>query len=714
MTADRATAAAAPATQRRTVLGTCHHDCPDSCGWVVTVEDRPDDGASRPTAVRLRGNPDHPFSRGELCPKVNRFLDRVYSPDRVLRPLVRRGNSGNKGRGDFAPVSWDEALGLVAERLGEIVHRYGGEAVLPWWSAGTQGLIQQSSLDRRFFARLGASRLTGSLCGAVAGAGTASTNGSGRAADPADVRFARLVLLWGTNTRLTNRHLWPFVEDARANGATIVVIDPIRTMTAEAADWFVQPLPGTDVALMLGLMHVLIRDDLLDHDYIERHTVGFDRLADVVREWSPARAAQVCSLDADQVERLGRAYGTTAPAFIRTLIGAEHQEHGAMFFRTLACLPALTGAWRHRGGGLARSVGAWAETNVDESVFDRPSLGPPAARRAVNMNHLGRALTDPAMDPRVMALFVWNGNPLVSVPNAELTRRGLARGDLFTVVSEQFVTDTARYADVIFPAATQIEQTDVVTSWGHLYLGWNEAAIPPPGEAVPNTELWRRLSRAMGFTEPELFEDDESLLRSALRDVDVDALREQGFVRLSLPEDLRPYADGGFATASGRAELYSEALVSQGHDPLPAFRRPGEGVGGGAELAERYPLVLMTPKNHTRFLNTSYSHLPKHGPAEGAPFAELDPADAAARGIAEGDTVRVWNDRGSLTLTARIGARLRPGLVAVPFGWWSAQHGELGTANSLTNDTLTDWGGGVAFGSTRVEVAPVRDEDARV
>ncbi|MGH9227948.1 MAG: molybdopterin-containing oxidoreductase family protein, partial [Acidimicrobiales bacterium] len=635
---------------------------------------------------------------------------RVYSPDRILRPLVRRGP---KGEGAFAPVSWGEALALVAGRLGEIVRRHGGEAVLPWWSAGTQGLIQQSSLDRRFFAKLGASHLTGSLCGAVAGAGTASTNGSGRAADPTDVRFARLVLLWGTNTRLTNRHLWPFVEEARANGATIVVIDPMRTMTAESADWFVQPLPGTDVALMLGMMHVLVRDDLIDHDYVERHTVGFERLAGLVGQWSPARVAAVCGLDADEVERLGHAFGTTTPAFIRTLIGAEHQEHGAMFFRALACLPALTGAWRHRGGGLSRSVGAWAETNVDDSVFDGPPLGPPGPRRAVNMNHLGRALTDPEMDPPVKALFVWNGNPLVSVPNAELTRRGLAREDLFTVASEQFLTDTARYADVIFPAATQIEQTDVVPSWGHLYLGWNAAAIPPLGEAVPNTELWRRLARAMGFTEHELFEDDESLLRSALHDVDVDALRERGFVRLSLPEDLRPYAHGGFATASGRAELYSYALAARGHDPLPTFRSPGEGVGGEDELAGRYPLVLMTPKAHTRFLNTSYSHLPKHGPPEGGPYADLDPDDAAARGITGGDTVRVWNDRGSLTLPARVGTRLRPGVVAVPFGWWSDQHGERGTANSLTNDALTDWGGGGAYGSTRVEVERVRDEARR-
>src|SRR5918994_2053128 len=464
------TSAAPPA--RRTVLGTCHHDCPDSCGWVVPVEGD--------TAVRLRGNRDHPYSRGELCPKVNRFLDRVYSPDRLLRPLLRRGP---KGEGDFEPVSWDEALGVVADRLDEVVGTYGGEAVLPWWDAGTQGLLQMSSLDRRFFAKLGASRLTGSLCGGVASAGMASTNGSARAADPTDVRFARLVLLWGTNTRLTNRHLWPFVEEARGTGAPVVVIDPARTMTAEAVDWFVQPLPGTDVALMLGLMHVLVRDDLVDHDYVERHTMGFERLAKRAGEWSPERVADVCGITADEVERLGRAYGTTTPAFIRTLIGAEHHEQGAMFFRTLACLPALTGAWRHRGGGLARSVGAWTDTNVDETVFEVPHLGPSHGRRSVNMNHLGRALTDPAMDPPVQALFVWNGNPLVSVPNAELTRRGLARGDLFTVV----------------------------------------------GETVPNTELWRRLAGAMGFTEPELFEDDESLLRSALHDVDLEALRERGF-----------------------------------------------------------------------------------------------------------------------------------------------------------------------------------------
>lgn len=669
----------------KTVLGTCHHDCPDSCGWVATVSDG--------RAVKLRGNPEHPFSRGELCPKVNRFLDRVYSPDRILQPLVR---VGPKGDGRFEPTSWDNALEVVADRISGVLHDWGGEAIYPWWDAGTQGLIQESSLDRRFFAKLGSSRRVGSLCGGTASAGSATTLGSPKANDPTDVRFAELILLWATNTRLTNRHLWPFVEEARDNGARLVVIDPLRTMTAEDADWFIQPLPGTDVALMLGMMHVLIRDGLIDHDYVQAHTTGFEKLADRVSEWTPERAADVCGLTSATVVDLATAYGTTERTFIRTLIGAEHHEQGAMFFRTLTCLPSLTGSWKHRGGGFARSVGTWFDTNVDDSVFDAGHLAGGVARRSINMNHLGRALTDPALDPPAKALFVWNGNPAVTVPNADLIRRGLERDDLFTVVSEQFLTDTARYADVVFPATTQLEQLDVVPAWGHLYLGWNEPAIDPVGEAVPNTELWRRLATAMGFDEPELFETDESLVTSALVGVDRDDLRQTGFVRLDLPEDLRPYANGGFATADRRAQLYSETLASEGIDPLPGYSAPAE-----TDLADNYPLVLLTPKQHTRFLNSSYTHLPKHGPAEGGPFVELCAADAEARGIAEGDAVRVFNARGSMDLPARITDRVRAGVVAVPFGWWGED-----AANRLTSDTLTDWGGGVAYSDTRVEAEP--------
>ena len=669
-----------------TVLGTCHHDCPDSCGWVATV----DEGR----VVQLRGNPDHPYSQGELCPKVSRFVNRVYAPDRLLHPLIRTGPKGG-GLESFRRATWDEALALVADRVGALIGEHGGETVLPNFSAGTQGLIQMSCLDRPFFAGLGASRIVGSVCGAAAGAGFAATYGTGRCADPMTLAHAGLVLLWGTNTRLTNRHLWPVVEEARERGARIVVIDPMRTLTADAADWFVQPLPGTDAALVLGMLHVLIGDDLVDHDYVERHTTGFAELAAQVADWTPERTAAATGLDPAEVEALARAYGEAQPAFIRTLIGAEHHEHGARFFRTLGCLPLVTGSWRHLGGGLARSTAQWNDGVVDESVFDapQPTRSFPAAR-------LGAALTEghPDGGPPVHALFVWCSNPILSLPNAAAVQRGLARADLFTVVSEQFLTDTARYADVVLPAATQLEQLDVVPAWGHLFLGWNEPAIEPRGEAVPNTELWRRLAGAFGLTDPRFALDDEALIRLAVTGVDVDELRRTGFVRLPHPDPLLPYAEGGFATPSGKAELWAGDLYESAAR-VPAHLVAEEGPTLEAAAGGAYPLSLLTPKVHQRFLNTTYSD--HHGAREGGgPWVELDPVDAAARGLAEGDLARVANGRGHLDLPLRISARLRPGVALVPWGWW----GEDRAANVLTSDRPTDWGGGAAYLDTRVEV----------
>ena len=686
------------ASATRIVLGTCHHDCPDSCGWEVSVENG--------VAVKLRGNSEHPFSQGELCPKVNRFLERVYSPERILYPLAR---NGPKGSGEFRQISWDEALGLVAEGIHSVIDNFGGEAVMPWGSAGTQGLIQMNSLDRRFFAKIGSSRQVDSLCGATAKAGASLTLGSPLSSDPMDIEFSQLILLWGTNTRLANRHLWPFIEKARARGAKVVVIDPIRTMTAESADVFVQPLPGTDVALMLAMMHILIRDDLVDHDYLEKYTDGFDELSVQVTEWTPLRAAQVCGISVDEIESLARDYGTIRPSFIRTLIGAEHRQHGAMFFRALSCLPMLVGAWREKGGGFARSVGSYAAVNVDDSVFTVDSLSAGRERRPLSMNEIGQVLNDQNLDPAVKALFVYNGNPLVTAPNAELIRQGLEREDLFTVVSEQFMTDTARYADVIFPACTQIEQVDVVPAWGHLYLGWNEKAIEPLGESVPNTELWRRLALAMGFSEPELFEDDESLIASALHDVDLDQLRTTGFVRLSLPEDLLPYAQGGFATASGKAALINHSLPAVGMPALPTYE-VGDEMQGGINSQDMYPLSLMSPKTHVRFLNSSYSHLAHHCDAEGEMYCELDLSDAASRGIQDGDQVRVFNERGSLDVVAQVkssGGRVRSGLVLVPFGWVGTRTKDMKTVNALTNDQAADFGGGVAFYDTMVQVEKI-------
>ena len=681
----------------RLVLGTCHHDCPDSCGWQVEVVD----GA----AVKMTGNADHPYSQGELCPKVNRFLDRVYSPQRLLYPLIR---NGRKGEANFRQATWDEALELVARRVQDVVSTFGGEAVLPWGSAGTQGLIQMNSLDRRFFAKVGSSRQIDSLCGATAKAGTALTMGTPLGADPMDVVHSKLILLWGTNTRLTNRHLWPFIEKARDNGARVVVIDPLRTITAQVADQFIQPLPGTDVALMLAMMHVLIRNGLTDSEYIDLYTEGFEKLSAHVQTWTPERAAGICGIEAEVIENLAIEYGTIKPAFIRTLIGAEHRQYGAMFFRTLTCLPLLTGSWRHLGGGYARSVGSYNNANIDDSVFDVASLEGSSKRRGLSMNRLGQVLTDTQLNPKVAALFVYNGNPLVTAPDADLIRQGLEREDLFTVVSEQFMTDSARYADVIFPATTQIEHLDVVPSWGHLYLGWNHPAIEPLGECVSNTELWRRLSRAMGFTEPELFEDDESLIRSAIHGLDLDVLRDQGFVRLSVPEDLRPFAEGNFATSSGKARFDDPGLTALGLPTLPTYEPSREGPHGEAALRRRFPLSLMSPKTHLRFLNSSYSDLDHHVKSEGEIYCELDAVDAESRSIADGDQVRVWNDRSSLLVVARVRSheeqRVRAGVVVVPFGWVGARTKDGLTVNALTNDQAADHGGGVAFYDTLVEV----------
>jgi len=687
-----------------TVDGACHHDCPDSCGWTATV----DASGPTPVAVKLRGNPDHPFSKGELCPKVNRFLDRVYAPDRILHPLRR---VGPKGLGEFERISWDDALSEIGSRLNATIDEHGPSTILPFSDAGNQSLLSMFAAGGRLWSHLGTTEVTGSVCGAVAGAGAASTNGTGASLEATDMVHSKLIVLWGTNTRLTNRHLWPFIETARANGARIVVIDPIQTLTAEAVDpargdRFIQPLPGTDVAMMLAMIHVIIRDDLVDHNWVERYTIGFDELAAEAADWTPERAAAECGIDADVIEDLARDIATTRPTALRTLIGAEHHEHGAMFFRTLACLPALTGSWRDLGGGFSRSVGHWTESQIDWGSFRLPS---PEPRRRVNMNRLGEVLLGSHLGeplaPPIHALVVWNVNPTVTIPNADAIVAGLERDDLFTVVHEQFMTDTARYADIVLPATTQLEADDVVFPWGHLWVNYNRAAIEPLGESCNNTELFRRIAEAMGLTERALFDDDETLMRSSMPDIDLDQLRADRWIETPLyPADRLPFGDPDgstpIPTSSGKVELASNTLEQQGHPRVPTYRRATERPVDGE-------FTLLTPKQHTRFLNSGYSHLPKHGPAEGGPFVELDPSDATRLGLAAGDRALVENARGRLELDVVVSDRLRPGVVAVPFGWWRQDHADGGIANSLTSDALTDWGGGVAYSDTVVTVTAI-------
>jgi anaerobic selenocysteine-containing dehydrogenase len=643
-------------------------------------------------AEKLVGVKEHPFTRGGLCAKVSHYLERTYSPDRLRQPLIR---TGPKGEGAFRPASWDEALALAARRLQAIVDEHGGEAVLPYSFAGTQGLVQGASMDRRFFARLGASRLQRTICGQAAAAGQLEAAGTLVGLRPQDVEHSRLILLWGTNTIVTNLHQWPVIQRARKAGAKVVAIDPLRTRTAAAADQHVRPLPGTDAALALGLMHVIVAEGLHDADYVQRYTEGFERLKQELDDWRPERAAAVTGVPAEEIAALAREYAATRPAAIRRLIGIEHHHEGARMVRTIACLPALTGAWRDRGGGILGPT-AWAAWGP----LDQDALaGPEPATRRVSMIRLGHALTE-LDEPAVHALVVYNSNPATTTPDSTRVMRGLAREDLFTVVLEHFLTDTARYADVVLPATTQVEHVDLVPSWGHTYITYNEPAIAPVGEALPNTEIFRRLARAMGFDDPAFDATDEELARAAvegarwpLEGVDFDEVRSVGWVEAQLPDDYRPFAQGGFGTPSARFRFWSNDLPPGFHPP------PGDDE----------PLALMTAKSAHHFLNSTYANLPRHLAGEGELRLELHADDAAARGIDDGDMVRVRNSRGAVLARARIGDVVGPGVVALPSGWWASRSPGGASANALTSEELTDRGGGAVIHAARVEVERVTD-----
>jgi anaerobic selenocysteine-containing dehydrogenase len=665
-----------PAGPAETVVrGSCHHDCPDTCVWDVTV--------SGGRAVRLRGNRDHPTTQGQLCPKVNRFLERVYHPDRILSPLRR---SGSKGSADFAPISWDEALAEVAGRLSATAARSGPSAVLQYSFDGTQGVIQKGLMADRFFDAIGASDVDRHLCGVTAWLGAADISGIPYGIDPEDLRHARTIILWGTNTYLTNRHLWPTIEAARAEGAAVITIDPIRTSTAERSDRFFQVRPGTDVALVLGIIAVLDRDGLLDHGWIAGNTAGWAHLQASAQRRSLPDVAAITGIPESDIEWLAHRYAQHRPAAIRVLVGPEHRRNGRDLMRAIAMLPAVTGAWRDIGGGLARSTQVYFETALGRTGRARPT------RRTFNMASLGQVLTDVSLDPPIAALVVHNSNPAVICPDQNGVIAGLERPDLFTVVIEQFMTDTARYADIVLPATTQIEHLDLGFAWGHLYLSLNQPAIEPVGQALPNTEIFRRLARAMDLDDPALHADDESLIREILESdhpwlggITYDDLRHRTWARLAVPPGFRPNVDRPPDTADGRL-----ALGALEHHSV---------------LDGEYPLALLTRKQHLKFLNANYGGFEAHLPAERTPTLQMHRDDARERGITDGDLVRAFNERGELTLPAVISEEVQPGLVAMPFGWWNHHTPEQRSANALTNPSVpTDRQGSAAFHDTFVQV----------
>ncbi|HEY1328052.1 MAG TPA: molybdopterin oxidoreductase family protein [Casimicrobiaceae bacterium] len=682
---------------RRVVRVACPHDCPDTCAMLVTVQDG--------RAIDIRGAPDHPTTRGTLCTKVARYLDRTYSADRVLFPMRR---AGPKGEGRFKRISWEEALDEIARRFDDIARsRDGPEAVLPYSYCGNMGLIQQGSMDRRFFHRLGASLLDRTICATAGKVGWGAVIGASVGMDLEEYDNSRLILIWGSNPIASNLHFWTRAQEAKRRGARLVAIDPYRSATAEKCHEHIALLPGTDAALAFGVMHLLIRNGLVDRDYVERYTVGYEALALRAAEWPPERVAATCGIPVEQVERLAQDYGSIRPAAIRLNYGMQRVAGGGNAVRAVACLPALVGAWRDpAGGALLSSSGTFP---VDGSALERPDLiaGKP---RTVNMSALGDALTTLA-DPPVRAIFVYNSNPMAVAPESAKVTAGFAREDLFCVVHDIFRTDTADYADILLPATTQLEHIDVHNSYGHLYVQATNRAIEPLGEALPNTEVFRRLAARMGFTEPCLRDDDDTLCRTALRfdhprmkGIDWDALKARGFARLDVPRPYAPFAQGNFPTPSGKCQFWSEALRARGEDPLPAYVPPRESAASNPELARRYPLAFISPPARN-FLNSSFANLPAFVAEEKTPHLDVHPDDAEPRGIAHGMRVRIFNDRGAFLASARVTRRARPGVVVAPSIWWRklAPGGE--NANAVTSQALTDLGRAATFYDCLVEVA---------
>ncbi len=676
----------------------CPHDCPDTCVMTVSVEgDR---------AVALGGDPEHRFTRGFLCAKVNRYLERVYSPDRILHPLKR---VGPKGEGRFERITWDEAIGTVAARFREVITAHGPQAILPYSYAGNMGLLSYASMDRRFFHALGASLLARTICASAGGAGLKATVGKSIGFDPEAIVHARLIVAWGANVVSSNVHLWPFIEEARRRGATLVTVDPYRSRTAEKSDRHLALLPGTDAALALGVLHVVFRDGREDRDYLDKHTVGWEDLRERARDWTPSRTADTTGLTVEEVEWFARAYATTRPSAIRINYGLNRHAGGGMAVRTIACLPAVTGAWRDVGGGVLLSTSGTFPTN--NAALERPDLIAPGTR-TLNMSQLGRILTDPALAPPVKALFVYNANPGAVAPEQERVREGLAREDLFTVVHELFPTDTVDFADVVLPATTTLEHYDIHKAYGHLYLSLSKPAIAPLGEALPNTEVFRRLAAQMGLDHPCLRESDEEMARQAmhwdhpnLAGVTFERLEREGSVRLSVPDPHAPFAEGGFPTPSGKCELLAPSLAEMGLDPLAGYVPPRESVATAPELARKYPLAFISPPAH-HFLNSTFSAQPAFVRREGEPSLTLHPRDAAARGIEQGQMVRAFNDRGSFLARAHVSDAARPGLVVGLSIWWAKMCPGGRNANAVTGQELTDMGEGATFYDVLVEVRP--------
>jgi anaerobic selenocysteine-containing dehydrogenase len=675
----------------------CSHNCPDTCGIRVGVEDG--------KIISVAGDDTHPITRGFLCGKVNRYADRVYSPQRILTPLRR---IGAKGEGKFAPISWDEALDEIAFQFRKAIAEHGAESILPYSFSGTVAKVSQPSGDPLFHA-LGASRLARTICSTQAVEGQRYTTGPSLCTDLEDVPYAKLIVVWGSNAVSTNVHLMPFIKQAREQGATLVVIDPHRSRTARQADWFLQIRPGTDIALALGMMRLMIEEERLDRDFIDRYTIGFDALRQACADYTPERVAGITGLAEDDIVRLARLYGSTRASFIRMGLGLTRRRDGGMAVRTISCLPCLTGAWEERGGGFQRQ--GWSNQTLNTAFFSRPREGDPPAR-TVNMVRLGEALTA-LKDPPVKALYVYHSNPAAVAPEQALVHHGLRREDLFVAVHEQMVTDTTDFADIVLPATTFLEQDDLHAASGNWYLQLSRRAIAPLGESRCNLDVFRALARRLEIDHPAYQESFEQIIGHLLESPwtpkggwDLEALWAGKALRFAPPE--KPWRTGKLRTPSGKFELYSAGLEKLGHSPVPEFVPSDEGHVDNA-LKTKYPLQFLTPHAH-HFINSSFGNVPFSRNSERGPEIRLHPEDAAARGLATGDACRVFNDRGACKLAVRVTEDVRPGVCVADSVWWPRLHAGHRNVNHLISQDQTDLGGGARFQDCLVQVEAARDE----
>ncbi|MFC5476547.1 molybdopterin-containing oxidoreductase family protein [Paraherbaspirillum soli] len=685
------------------VRAACPHDCPDTCALLVTVKDG--------VATEVRGDPDHPTTAGVLCTKVSRYTERTYHKDRLLHPLKR---IGNKGEGKFIEISWDEALDTIATRLGAIAAR-DPRAILPYSYAGTMGLVQGESMSMRFFNRLGASLLERTICATAGGVGYKYTIGARVGTDLEQFQNAKLIVIWGGNPIASNLHFWMRAQEAKRRGAKLIAIDPYRSLTAEKCHQHIALLPGTDAALALGIMHVLIAEDLLDHDYIAQYTLGFEQLKQQVQQWTPQKTAETCGISAEEVVELARAYGSAATqgdaVAIRINYGLQRVRGGGMAVRNIACLPALVGAWRQAAGGVQLSASDSFPKNSQAlqrpDLLSRQDLTP----RTINMSTIGDDLlrdASPEFGPKIEALIVYNSNPVAVAPQSSTVARGFAREDLFTVVLEHFQTDTADYADIILPATTQLEHVDVHAAYGHQYMLANNAAIAPLGDTKSNTEIFRLLAARMGFDDACFRESDEDIAAQAFdrknvraMHFDWDSLKQKGWQKLNVPD--APFANGGFATPSGKCEFYSAQMLKDGLEPLPSYIAPYESAASNPALASKYPLAMISPPARN-FLNSSFVNIQSLRATEGEPHLDMHPSDAAQRNLINGDMVRIYNDRGSFIAKLRITDKARLGLVVGLSIWWKKFASDGKNVNEVTSQQLTDMGRGPTFYDVLVEV----------